>query len=87
MVALSRLVIVMLSISIFFCLYRAVRGPTISDRIMAVNVIGIKAVTVFVLLGVVLHESLYFDVAMAYIALLYIATIALMKYLDSGRLD
>ncbi|MBU2590763.1 MAG: MrpF/PhaF family protein [Nitrospinae bacterium] len=54
---------------------------------MAVNVIGIKAVAVFVLLGVVLHESFYFDVAMAYIVLLYIATLALMKYLDSGRLD
>jgi len=87
MIYISRLVIVLLSITIFFCLYRAVIGPTISDQVMAVNVIGIKAVAVFVLLGVVLHESFYFDVAMAYIVLLYIATLALMKYLDSGRLD
>lgn len=87
MIGTSKLVIVILSITIFFCLYRAVLGPTIPDRVIAINVIGTKAVVLFVLVGVVFHEGLFFDVAMVYVVLLYIATLAIMKYLESGRLD
>ena len=87
MIGMSKLVILILSITIFFCLYRAVLGPEVSDRIIAINVIGTKAVVMFVLVGVVFNEGFFFDVAMVYVVLLYISTLALMKYLASGRLD
>lgn len=87
MIFVSKLVILILSVTIFFCLYRAVLGPEVPDRIIAINVIGTKAVVMFVLVGVVFDEGFFFDVAMVYVVLLYISTLALMKYLASGRLD
>lgn len=87
MIFVSKLVILILSVTIFFCLYRAVLGPEIPDKIIAINVIGTKAVVLFVLVGVVFHEGLFFDVAMVYVILLYISTLALVKYLEFGRLD
>lgn len=87
MIFVSKLVILILSVTIFLCLYRAVIGPEVSDRIIAINVIGTKAVVMFVLVGLVFNEGLFFDVAMVYVVLLYIATLALMKYLEFGRLD
>ncbi len=87
MIFVSKLVILILSVTIFFCLYRAVLGPEVSDKIIAINVIGTKAVVMFVLVGVVFDEGFFFDVAMVYVVLLYISTLALMKYLEFGRLD
>jgi len=87
MIGISKLVILILSITIFFCLYRAVVGPEIPDRIIAINVIGTKVVVMFVLIGVVFNEGLFFDVAMVYVVLLYISTLAIVKYLETGRLD
>jgi multicomponent Na+:H+ antiporter subunit F len=87
MIFVSKLVILILSVTIFFCLYRAVLGPEVPDKIIAINVIGTKAVVMFVLVGVVFDEGFFFDVAMVYVVLLYISTLALMKYLEFGRLD
>jgi len=87
MIFVSKLVILILSITIFFCLYRAVIGPEVPDRIVAINVIGTKAVVMFVLVGVVFNEGLFFDVAIVYAILLYISTLAIVKYLGFGRLD
>ena len=87
MIGISKLVILVLSITIFFCLYRAVLGPEIADRIIAINVIGCKVVVMFVLIGVVFKEGLFFDVAIVYAVLLYISTLAIVKYLEKGRLD
>ena len=37
MTSLLNFTILILSVTIFLCVYRAVKGPTISDRIIALN--------------------------------------------------
>ncbi|MBI5788582.1 MAG: cation:proton antiporter [Candidatus Schekmanbacteria bacterium] len=83
----SKVVLVILSITIFLCLYRAILGPTVYDRIIGINVIGTKAVVMFALLAVIFGKSFFFDMALIYALLLYVTTIAFVKYMGSGRLD
>ena len=83
----AKIVFAVLSLTIFFCLYRAILGPTIPDRIIGINVVGTKVVVMFALVAVIFKQSFFFDVALIYALLLYVTTLAFVKYLGSGRLD
>lgn len=68
------------------CLWRAFAGPTVLDRILAVNVVGSKALVVLVLLGLAFERSLLLDVALVYGLLNFGITIAATRFLETGRL-
>lgn len=74
-----------LSITIFFCLYRAVIGPTIPDRIIGINLIGTKTTVMIVFAGVLFDETGFFDIALLYAMLAFITNIALVKYMEMEK--
>lgn len=77
---------IFLLVNAFLCLWRAYAGPTVVDRILAVNIVGTKTLVVLVLLASVFGRSLYVDVAFVYGLLNFIVTIAASRYLETGRL-
>jgi multicomponent Na+:H+ antiporter subunit F len=83
----AKIVLAILSLTIFFCLYRAIVGPTVHDRIIGINVVGTKVVVMFALVAVIFKEAFFFDLAMIYALLLYVTTLSFVRYLGSGRLD
>jgi multicomponent Na+:H+ antiporter subunit F len=68
-------------------LYRVIKGPTVCDRVLAVNVIGTKTVVLIALTGFIYGRPHFLDIAIAYALLNFIATIAFLKYREMGRLD
>ena len=68
-----------LSVTIFFCLLRAVLGPRTTDRLVAVNIISIKGVILILLLGQYLQDSQFMDIALVYVLLSFLAVVALAK--------
>lgn len=69
------------------CLYRAYRGPTVLDRILAVNVIGTKTMVLLVMLAFVFGRSLYVDVALVYALLNFVTTVVATRYFETGTLE
>ncbi|MGD2080035.1 MAG: cation:proton antiporter [Nitrospirota bacterium] len=69
-----------------FTLYRAYKGPTIYDRVLAVNVIGTKTVILIALLGYVYGRPHFLDIALVYALINFIATMAILRYQESRRL-
>ena len=64
-------------------LYRALRGPGIINRIIAVNVIGTKTIALILLSGTVFERVEFFvDIAFVYALINFISTLAFSKYLD-----
>lgn len=59
---------------------RVVRGPTLPDRVVAVNGIGTATVVVLVLLSVGLDEPGLIDVALVYALLNFLLSVGLAKY-------
>jgi multicomponent Na+:H+ antiporter subunit F len=75
------------SIAILFtvslCLYRALRGPGIINRIISVNVIGTKTIALILLIGTTFERVEFFvDIAFVYALINFISTLAFSKYLD-----
>lgn len=71
----------------FLVLYRATAGPSIYDRVLAVNVIGTKTVVLLVLIGFIYARPHFLDIALVYAIINFIATLAFLKYIEEGGLD
>nr|WP_259370429.1 cation:proton antiporter [Salinarchaeum laminariae] len=66
-------------------LYRVVKGPTMQDRVLAVNVLGTNTVVVLALLSVGLGEESLLDVALIYALLNFLMAVAISKFtVDRG---
>jgi len=70
----------------FACLWRADVGPTIQDRLLAVNVAGTKTLVVLVLLATIAGHDFLIDVAIVLGLLNLIITLAATRFIESGRL-
>ena len=68
-----------LSVTIFFCLVRAVLGPRMTDRLVAVNMISIKGIVLILLLGEYLHDNQFLDISLVYTLLSFLAVICLAR--------
>ena len=60
--------------------YRIVRGPTMPDRVIAVNVIGSNTVIVIALLAAAIGEPGALDIALVYALLDFVLSIAISKF-------
>lgn len=66
-------------------LYRVVRGPTVQDRIIAVNVIGTSTVVVIAFVAAALDRPFFLDIAIVYALLNFLLSIAAAKLtIDRG---
>ena len=69
-----------LLVAMLLAIVRAVLGPTIYDRILAVNVFGTKALLLIAVLGFLTDRPEFLDIAIVYALINFIATIAIMKF-------
>ena len=67
-------------------LFRATRGPTVYDRILAVNTFGTATVLFIAVLGFLSGRPDFLDLALLYAGLNFIVTIAVLKYFKHGNL-
>jgi multicomponent Na+:H+ antiporter subunit F len=67
-------------------LARAVLGPTVYDRILAVNMIGTKTVLIIALVGFLDGRPDFLDIALLYAMINFIGTIAVLKFQRYGDL-
>ena len=76
-----------LILSAFFCLFRVFRGPTSSDRIVSIDMLGILIVGICALLSVTTKRSWYIDIGIAWALQSFISTLALGKFLEGKDFD
>ena len=79
-------ILIALAILSFASLYRAIKGPSVADRIIAINVISTKVTVMILMLSIVLNQTAYMDVALIYALVGFITTISVSKYLAKGKL-
>ena len=71
----------------FVCMIRAWLGKSIPDRMVAIDIMGILAVGMTALLAVITDRDFLIDVALCWIFLSFVGTLALAKYLSHKTLD
>ena len=72
--------------SMALVLVRALRGPTLYDRILAANHMGSVAVLLIAVYGFLDGRPDFLDIALAYALINFIAVIAVLKYFAYGDL-
>ncbi|HIF25612.1 MAG TPA: pH regulation protein F [Micavibrio sp.] len=65
-------------------LTRALLGPTLFDRILAVNTFGTKTVLLITVLGFFTDNASYLDIALVYALINFIGVIAVLRFLEYG---
>lgn len=68
-------------------LARALLGPTVYDRILAINSFGTKTVLFIAVLGFLTGRPDFLDIALAYALINFIGTIAVLRFLRYRNLD
>ncbi|MDC3379311.1 monovalent cation/H+ antiporter complex subunit F [Planctomycetota bacterium] len=63
-------------------LIRAFKGPTVFDRILAMNSVGTKAVILVALLGFATERPDFLDIALTYALINFVTTIAILKLVE-----
>lgn len=75
-------------VTMTLALIRAVKGPSIYDRILAANMFGTKTVLIIAVLGFLMGRPEFTDIALVYALINFVGTIAVLKvfkYGDLGR--
>lgn len=65
-------------------LIRAFCGPTVYDRILAVNMFGTKTVLFIAVFGFFTGRPDFLDIALAYALINFISTVAVLKFFEFG---
>jgi multicomponent Na+:H+ antiporter subunit F len=71
----------------FLCFLRVLFGPSMADRMVAIDIFGILVVGICALLVIKTGRLFLIDIAIAWIILGFIATVTLAKYLTRKKLD
>jgi multisubunit Na+/H+ antiporter MnhF subunit len=77
--------IIVLGLSIIPALWRIVRGPSVPDRAVGVDVMTTHIMAIVVLTSIESGSRMYFDAVMAMAILGFFGTVALAKYIQGGR--
>lgn len=79
-------VTVAILITMVLALTRALLGPTVYDRVLAVNMFGTKTVLLIAVLGFLNGRPDFLDIALVYALINFIGIIAVLKLLKFGDL-
>lgn len=70
---------IVLAVMVFMCLIRAVKGPRIADRIVAVNMMGTMTMVIIAILAVKMDEGYLVDICIIYAMISFLAVTLLTK--------
>jgi multicomponent K+:H+ antiporter subunit F len=74
----------LLGLSLALTLVRIVRGPDVTDRILALDTLYVNSATMLVLYGLQLGTGRYYEAALLIAMLGFITTVVLSKFLTRG---
>ncbi|MDX1392555.1 MAG: K+/H+ antiporter subunit F [Rheinheimera sp.] len=78
------LVFAMISVALLLNLWRLLRGPSIPDRILALDTMYINSIALIILYGLLMDSALYFEAALLIAMLGFVSTVAVCKFLLRG---
>ena len=73
-----------LTLSIIAALYRVIKGPSMPDRVMALDAIGINLIAGVAILSILLNTYAYLEIILLLGCLSFVGTIAFARYIERG---
>ena len=79
--------LVALLVTMTLTLARALLGPTLFDRLLAVNSFGTKTVLLIAVYGFLTGRPDFLDIALVYALINFLGTVAVLKFFEVDDLD
>ncbi len=73
-----------LSLALVMNLWRLLRGPLLTDRILALDTMAINAIALIVLAGIYWNSTLFFEAALLFAMVGFVSTVAYCRFLMRG---
>lgn len=77
--------LILVSLSIVGFLFRLIKGPSVPDRVVALDAIGISLISIVALLSLIFETEYFLEVIMLMSILAFIGTAAFAKFLERGE--
>ena len=74
-------------VTMVLAITRALLGPTVYDRILAVNMFGTKTVLIIAVIAFLTGRPDLLDIAIVYALINFISIIAVLKFFEYGELS
>ena len=72
----------MLAVAVGLTFIRLAKGPTVPDRVIAIDLIGVLLVCLLVLMAGVTAQQAFLDVAMVVALISFVGTVAYARYIE-----
>lgn len=76
--------LVVASLLTLLCGYRVIRGPTVPDRVVALDTIATNVVAIAVLFAIQIDRGLFVTVGLVLAIIGFISTVTVAKYVTEG---
>jgi len=73
------IILVVLALMLLLCLIRAIIGPRIADRLMAINMIGTMVMVIIATLAIVMEAGYLVDICLIYALISFLSVVVLTK--------
>ncbi len=74
-------------VTMTLALIRSFKGPTVYDRILAVNMVSSQTILILALLGFLMGRPQFLDIALVYVLIAFIGMLAVLKFFGHGNLE
>ncbi|RAS78177.1 Na(+)/H(+) antiporter subunit F1 [Priestia endophytica] len=77
--------LIILSLASIGLLYRVVKGPGVTDRVMALDAIGINLMAITAIMCIMMNTDAFLDIILVIGILAFVGTVAFSKFLERGE--
>lgn len=84
MEAVFKLALTLVVFSILATIFRLVLGPSIPDRIQALDMLGFNVISATAIFSIILRSSAFFEIILLIGILSFVSTIALARFVERG---
>lgn len=78
--------LLLVSLAFVLLLYRLIKGPTVADRVVALDALGVALISIVALLSLIYETEFFMEVILLLTILSFIGTTAFAKFIERGEI-
>ena len=78
------IMVILISLSMLAFIYRLIIGPSVPDRVVALDALGVALICMIGLISILADTSFFLEIILLLAILAFIGTVAFSKFLEKG---
>ncbi len=79
----TKITFVILSVTLILAFFRIMKGPSLPDRVIAIDILAYVVIGFIATFCVAVDQSIYFDIALVLALIAFLSTIAFARYISN----